>query len=367
MNSLVKYLIACTIIAVSAFLCWYFKSIIIYIIIAAVLSFLGQPIVTLLGRVKIKNKAMPQSLKALLTLIVLWFVFIGFFRLIIPLVATEAKLFADIDINAIISNLQGPIEKLEKLTQNYSATGEGFNIESYLKENLTNIIQGSRIQTFFSSVASTIGELVIGVFSISFITFFFLKDSSLFNRLVLMLIPDKYEQGVRNALESIQNLLVRYFVGILLQISMIMLLNIIGHSIVGISFSHAVIIGLFAGLMNVIPYIGPIIGSVLGLSIGLAVNIHLDFYTQTLPILGYMTIVFAIVQLIDNFVFQPLIYGNSVHAHPLEIFIVILMAGSVAGIPGMILAIPAYTVLRVVASEFFNNYSVVNKITHGLK
>ena len=367
MNSLVKYLIAFTILVISAFLCWYFKSIIIYIIISAVLSFIGRPVITLLGKINMKGKSIPQSIKAFITLIFLWLIFIGFFRLIIPLIASEARLFADIDINSVIEKLKEPIDRLDQLTRNFSTTGEGFNIESYIKEQLTTIIQSSNIQAFFGSLASTVGDLFIAIFSISFITFFFLKDSSLFTRLVLMLIPDRYEEGVRKALDSIQTLLVRYFVGILAQISLIMLLNIAGHSIVGIGFSHVVIIGLFAGLMNVIPYIGPIIGTLLGLAIGLAVNIQLDFYNETLPILGYMTIVFMTVQLIDNFVFQPLIYGSSVHAHPLEIFIVILMAGSVAGIPGMILAIPGYTVLRVIAREFFDKYSVIKKITHGLK
>lgn len=367
MNSLVKYLIALTILVISVFLCWYFKSIIIYIIISAVLSFIGKPLIGLLSKVKIKGKRIPQSLRALLTLIVLWLVFIGFFRLIIPLVASEARLFADIDINAVIEKLKEPINRLDELTRNFSTTGEGFNVESYLKEKLTTVIQSSNIQAFFGSLVSTVGDLFIAIFSISFITFFFLKDSSLFTRLVLMLVPNKYEEGVRKALNSIETLLIRYFVGILAQVTLIMILNIIGHSIVGIGFSHVVVIGLLAGLMNVIPYIGPIIGTLLGLTIGLAVNLHLDFYNETLPILGYMTIVFMTIQLIDNFVFQPLIYGSSVHAHPLEIFIVILMAGSVAGIPGMILAIPAYTVIRVIAREFFNKYSVVKKITDGLK
>ena len=86
-----------------------------------------------------------------------------------------------------------------------------------------------------------------------------------------------------------------------------------------------------------------------------------------LPQLIYMAIVFAITQLIDNIVLQPLIYGNSVHAHPLEIFLVILLAGSMAGIPGMILAIPGYTVLRVILREFFNKYKLVETLTKNLK
>ena len=88
--------------------------------------------------------------------------------------------------------------------------------------------------------------------------------------------------------------------------------------------------------------------------------------SHTLPLLGFMTLVFALVQVIDNVLFQPLIYSSSVKAHPLEIFLVILAAGSMAGIVGMILAIPVYTILRVVAKEFFDNLKIVKKITENL-
>jgi predicted PurR-regulated permease PerM len=80
-----------------------------------------------------------------------------------------------------------------------------------------------------------------------------------------------------------------------------------------------------------------------------------------------MTIVFLSVQVIDNVLFQPLIYSSSVKAHPLEIFLVIMAAGSMAGIIGMILAIPVYTIIRVIAAEFFENMKLVKKLTKNLE
>jgi predicted PurR-regulated permease PerM len=135
---------------------------------------------------------------------------------------------------------------------------------------------------------------------------------------------------------------------------------------VGLGFDKALIIGLIVGLFNVIPYLGPYIGAFTGLLLGIANNLELDFYSQLLPMLGYMMIVFITVQVIDNVLFQPLIYGTSVMAHPLEIFLVILAAGYLAGIVGMILAIPTYTVLRVIAKEFFNQYKVIKKLTENI-
>jgi predicted PurR-regulated permease PerM len=136
---------------------------------------------------------------------------------------------------------------------------------------------------------------------------------------------------------------------------------------VGIEFNHAVVIGLFCGMFNVIPYLGPWMGAAVGLLIGAALNINADFMSYTLPLLGLMAVVFLSVQIIDNILFQPLIYSSSVKAHPLEIFLVIMAAGSLAGILGMILAIPVYTILRVVAKEFFDNLKLVRKLTENLE
>jgi hypothetical protein len=99
---------------------------------------------------------------------------------------------------------------------------------------------------------------------------------------------------------------------------------------------------------------------------GVASHINMDFDTVVIPLITYMIIVEAITHFIDNVVFQPVIFSSSVKAHPLEIFIVVLASGFAAGIPGMILGIPTYTVLRVFAREFFYNFKAVQKITSGL-
>jgi hypothetical protein len=99
---------------------------------------------------------------------------------------------------------------------------------------------------------------------------------------------------------------------------------------------------------------------------GVASHINQDFNTVVVPLIYYMIIVEAVTHLTDNVVFQPLIYSNSVRAHPLEIFVVVLASGFAAGIPGMILGIPTYTVLRVFAREFFYGFKAVQKITSSL-
>jgi predicted PurR-regulated permease PerM len=124
--------------------------------------------------------------------------------------------------------------------------------------------------------------------------------------------------------------------------------------------------GFLAGILNIIPYIGPIMGGALAVLIGFVTHINLPFRTELLPLMIWVVVVCAVVQIIDNWVFQPLIYSSSIKAHPLEIFIVFLMAGSLGGILGMIVAIPTYIVIRVFAKEFFNNFKFVQSITKNI-
>jgi len=181
-----------------------------------------------------------------------------------------------------------------------------------------------------------------------------------------MWIPDKYVDNVTRALNSVKKLLTRYLIGIVIQSTCIMILIDIGMTIAGIDFQQALVMGLILGILNVIPYVGPWIGLFIAIIMGVASHINQDFQTVVIPLIYYMIIVEAITHLIDNIVFQPIIFSNSVRAHPLEIFVVVLAAGFAAGIPGMLLGIPAYTVLRVFAREFFYGFKAVQKITSSL-
>ena len=352
--------------ALVAFLCWYFMTIITFILIAAVISFLGRPISDLLGRFRIGGYLLPDAVRAGLTLACIWTVFFLFAFTVIPLVAREFYALSSLNIESVFNQLASPLFTLEESLKEYGLMDPDGDIRASLIASFRDLVDVSHIKSLFGSLAGTVSGIFIALFSITFISFFFIKDSKLFTRIILATIPTRYEEGAKNALESIRHLLVRYFVGIFAEMLVVMLLNTMGLSIIGIAFSHAVLIGLISGIVNIIPYLGPFIGIVFGLSVGVVVHLEADFYTMMLPMLIGMGIVMLITQLIDNIVLQPLIYGNSVYAHPLEIFLVILIAGNLAGIPGMILAIPTYTVLRVVLREFFNKYKLVKSLTHSL-
>jgi predicted PurR-regulated permease PerM len=350
-----------------AFLLWRFSAIVTYVLISVVLSFLGRPLVRWLLKIKIKKIRIPKGIAAFAVLIAIWVVFITFFRFMIPLLISEVETLSQIDFTAVLESVNEPLSRLMIFLGSDPVTIEDQTFWDVVSENVGSKIDFSQVSNLFGIVAGTIGEILIGFFSVSFITFFFLKEENMFREGVLLVVPTEMEKKVAHILDSISYLLRRYFIGLLFEVFMVMLLDTLGLTLIGIEFNHAVVIGLFCGLFNVIPYLGPWMGASVGLLIGAALNINADFMSHTLPLLGLMTVVFLSVQIIDNILFQPLIYSSSVKAHPLEIFIVILAAGSLAGIIGMILAIPVYTILRVVAKEFFENMKIVRKLTEHLE
>jgi predicted PurR-regulated permease PerM len=346
---------------------WFFRNIVVYILVSGVFSIMGRPLVDLFCRIRIKKWAFPRALSALLTLIIIWAFIILFFSIFIPLVTRQIDYFSSIDSEKIVQIVSGPINKVENLFRAINKDiSKNLSIEDYIVGKVAGVLNINMIQNFIGSLISILGNVLIAIFSITFITFFFLKDQRLFFESILMWVPDKYTENVTRALYSIKKLLTRYFIGIMIQSTCIMILVTIGMTIAGIDFQQALVMGLILGILNVIPYAGPWIGLFIAIIMGVASHINQDFNTVVIPLVYYMIIVEAITHLIDNIVFQPVIFSNSVKAHPLEIFIVVLASGFAAGIPGMILGIPAYTVLRVFAREFFYNFKAVQKITSSL-
>jgi predicted PurR-regulated permease PerM len=364
MNKLGRYIIIGFIVAAVAFLLWYFSSIVAYILISAVLSLMGKPIVDGVCSLRIRNWHPPRAIGATCALIAIWVLFVTFFSFMIPLVISQFNSLSGVDVGSLVNRFAIPIGRMQEFIQSYlPASAKEFSIEDYLTSRISSFFTTSMITNLFSSTANFIINLGIALFAISFITFFFLKDDTLFYNGVILLFPSKFEKQLSHALSSINRLLRRYFIGLLIESTLIMLLDTIWLVIIGLHFQTAIVIGLIIGILNVIPYVGPLIGIIFGTLIGLASQVQLISTTELLPLTLWMVGAMLVTKLIDDALFQPLIYGNSVKSHPLEIFLVLLIAGSLAGVLGMLLAIPTYTVLRVFAKEFFNNFRLVQKIT----
>lgn len=342
---------------------WYFRNIVVYILVSGVLSIMGRPLVDLLCRIRLGRWTFPRALSALITLVIIWGIISLFFIIFVPLVTSQINYFSSIDSGKIVQLFEEHLSKAENFFRsiNKEITNE-ISLQDFFTSKVAEVLNINMIQNFLGSLIGILGNVLVALFSISFITFFFLKDQHLFFESILMWVPDKYTENFSRALYSIKKLLTRYFIGILIQSTCIMILIDIGMTIAGIDFQQALVMGLILGILNVIPYVGPWLGLFIAIIMGVASHINQDF----IPLIYYMIIVEAITHLIDNVVFQPVIFSNSVRAHPLEIFIVILAAGFAAGVPGMILGIPTYTVIRVFAREFFYNFKAVQKITSSL-
>ena len=289
---------------------------------------------------------------------------ICFFGFLIPLMVSEVDQLSSINVQEVITYMNNALAQLKinfpQLAPNLPAGG---NIETYLEAQLKGLLNVDEVSRVFGSLATVIGNIFMMIFSVSFILFYFLKEEGLFEKWILALAPVKYESRASKVMDKVSNLLKRYLIGILFQVLGVMVLSVTGFTFAGLGFGHAVVVGVFAGILNVIPYIGPWIAALFGLVVAVANNLNSSFTEVTLPLMFWIIVVVMVVQLIDNMVFQTFIYSNSIKAHPLEIFFVILMAGSIAGIPGMILGIPFYSVMRVIAGEFLSEFKIVQQLT----
>ena len=178
------------------------------------------------------------------------------------------------------------------------------------------------------------------------------------------IIPDSQEEKVLNSVEKIRELLTRYFIGLIVQLTIICILYLIVLLIFGVE--NAFVIAFLCALLNIVPYVGPLIGSILAGVLTMLSNINNDFQTVTLPTTIYVMIGFFIVQMIDNNVSSPIIFSKSVNSHPLEIFLVVLIAGILFGIVGMIIAVPVFTILKVIGKEFFPDIKIVKALTRNI-
>ena len=367
-DKLAGYLIKLGGLAIVAALCWYFKNVLIYIIVAFVVSLIGRPIMKLLRKIHIGKFHIPDWFSAVLTIVLI----IGFLILIvtqlIPLVTNIVR-----DASVLNSSLyleSNPVERInEWLVRMFPDLGSDFDLVALIIDKLRELVSFSNVSGIVGSVASLVSSAFVGLFAVVFISFFFLKDSNLFERIIYALVPDRVEQKMHTTLNDIKQLLSRYFVGLLLEMLGVALIDFLGLWLIArLDFSYAIGIAFIAGLLNVIPYVGPLMGEAIGvilgviLKVGVGAGLDVNVWAFALIILAIM----LTAQLIDNFIYQPVIYSTSIKAHPLEIFIVLLMAAHIGGTVGMLVAIPAYTVLRVVAIRFFYRFKPIQRLNPDL-
>ena len=336
-NSTTRTILQVLGVLVGLYALYFFREIVGYLLISVALSFAGRPIVNLISKIKIKGNNLPSYVGAILALmcfITLGSVIIAMFG---PLLSAEARALNTLDPQQIAATVNEWMSKADALSSKLNLSDQ--TPTSFLTDQIQSIIGLSGVGSIFSGLFGFLGSAFIAMFSILFMTFFFLKDGSLFHKMIITLTPNSQVKKMEHVMVSSSFLLTRYFSGLIMQITIVTVMVSSGLAIVG--SDHALLLGFIAGIFNLIPYLGPLASTALGLLI-VATTYTGDPSGWGLQIF-YAAVVYGIAQLVDNFFTQPFIFSNRVMAHPLEIFIVISMAGLLGGVSGMVLAIPGYT------------------------
>lgn len=364
MSQKYRVIIAATGVLLGLFMAWYFFDILVFIITAAVISLIGHPIVDILSRIRIGKFQVPTWFSALFALVVILTLAVGFILVFVPMITRQAEMISRINVDEVVNYFAGVINDVQGFLMSYDIIQTDQSLQSILDRQINGLINATDVSHFFEKLISITPIVFLGLFSVLFLSFFFLRDRQLLRSGILLFTPDKFQEEVKNILHKTKVMLSRYLIGLITELLAMMVLLTIGLSIVGVE--NTILIGFIGGLMHVIPYLGPILGATIGAVLGISADLSMGLYDTALQTALWVIVIFSVVTLFDNMVLQPLIYSKSVNAHPIEIFIVILMAGSLAGIPGMMLAIPGYTVLRIVAKEFLSGFKLIDKLTENI-
>jgi predicted PurR-regulated permease PerM len=336
------------------------RSVLAYIAFAVVVALLGRPVVLFLRkRLKFAN-----TLAVVTTMLLLIGVLVGIIALFVPVINEQGKNLSLLDIDQLSADVDNLYQEILAYFGATPITITEVIKDSNLEESVLSGINLNFIPNFLNSFVNTLSNFSVGLFSVLFISFFFLKDNKLFQRGLMTFLPDAKEGKTIESITKINGLLSRYFAGILLQLFILFVIYTITLLLVGVE--NAIVIAFLCALFNIIPYVGPIIGGVLMITLTMTSHLGMDFSTVILPKATYVLIGLVIGQLIDNFFSQPIIFSNSVKSHPLEIFLIIIIAGLLFGIVGMVVAVPGYTAIKVILKEFLHDYTFVKKFTKNL-
>lgn len=332
------------------------QSVLIYIIIAAIIALIAKPMILFL-RKKLK---FPNTIAVVSTMVLFVSLIIGITGMFIPLVIEQGESLSLLKTKGLEENIGNLITQA-----NDYFTSKNINILSEL-QGADVFASLKSIPNLLNSIVGALGSFSVGLFSVLFISFFFMKDSKMFKSALLTLMPKGTEDRFSHSLEKINDLLSRYFIGLVIQITILFVIYTIILLVIGVS--NAVVIAFLCALLNIIPYVGPLISAflmiVLTMTSGLGQD--LDFQVEILPKTVYVMIGFIIAQVVDNFASQPIIFSKTTKSHPLEIFLIIIIGGLLAGPLGMIIAVPSYTVLKVILKEFISDNKIVSSLTKDI-
>lgn len=332
------------------------RSLLLYMFIAGVISLIFRPVVYFFKhRLKIG-----RNLSAFITLLIIGGIFALILWLFVPIILEQSKNISEIDFEMVKTDLN----ELNIQASEYLGLEKINIIEAIKRTEFARNFDSEIVASFVDIFINNIGSFVIGLFSVLFISFFLLKDERMISNAVAVFAEEGKERRFLRVLDKAKELLSRYFIGLMIQTTVLAVIYFI--LLLNLEVKNALAIAIICASLNIVPYLGPLLGGAVMLLVVVSNNLGVDFSSDLLPLLIKVVVGVSIAQLIDNLFSQPIIFSQSVRSHPLEVFLVIIIGGLVFGIPGMILAVPVYTTLKVISKEFLSEYKVVKHLTRNL-
>lgn len=326
---------------------------------AGVLSLIANPFCRYIDNFKIyKGHSLSSAASAGITLVLIVALFGGIIALFVPTLVKEVNTFANLDQQRVLDNFKEPIALVEEYYNRFDI-GEGKQFGDFANEKVKDYIGTNAIGQAISGLFMYTSEFLTALISILFMAFFFLKDEKLFLKSILLLFPNNLDNQAAKVFNDSKKLLINYFQGLVLQVIEVSVLAWLGLYILGVP--NALLLGVLLGFLNIIPFVGAFIAAALAILLSVSTNLYGNFYTELLPVIYNICIVYTVVHVLDSYIIANYIFSKSVKAHPVEIFVVILCGANIGGIGAMMVAIPTYSVLRIIVKEVVLHFGT-NKI-----
>lgn len=318
------------------------------VVIAGFLFYLFDPVVRLLMRVKIKQKNLSRTWSVAIVFLILAGLVILAAMVAIPLLVSQ--------IGDLIGQTPHYLKDLQQLGNHYYRQlnelewFKQLKIDSYLTEFQNNFLNwlknlAGSLTTSLGTIIGTITSITVTIITVPFILFYMLKDGSRLVPSIQKAFSAKHEEQVAELLKKLNQTLSKYIAGQVIECLFVATFISLGYWLIGLPY--AFLLGIFAGMTNIIPYLGPYIGIFPALILAMTVSNKMILL---------VIVVCVVVQQIDGNLIYPNVIGKTLNIHPLTIIILLLVAGNLAGLLGMILAVPVYAVLKAVVKYFYGIY-----------
>ena len=338
-----------------------FYKIAIYFTLSVFVYLMCQPIKQILQNTLFKKiKASEVTFNFLAFIILISFlILIGIF--IFPTLFIQTKLIIT-NRTHLVPFVLDSFPALSRITQEYMSKTE---LLTLLNTQIAQVFDQIQISVLIGNSLELISNVFSGIFCVMVISIFLLKDRTLIVKIIDAFTPDKYHHEILQSVRKSRIILGKYYLALLLDMFVVAALSFILLSCFG--YKNAFIIAIFAGLFNAIPYVGPLLTFTLSLILTLneAFISHNPEHVSSQLIIAILCL--CAVYLFDAAYLQPKLFSKSIQAHPLEVFTIIIMAGSIGGVIGMMFAVPLYSLIRVISSTFLSHIEFFNTISKNIK